>query len=146
MNVGEIMTKSVKTVSPSDPIKKAAEIMKDVGCGSVPVTDNGKVVGMLTDRDIVVKALAQGKNSDSPVKDYMASHVVTAHEDTDARDAANMMAENQVRRLPVVEKDKLVGILAIGDLARKNIFVSESGQALSEISEPSQHAKSVSPH
>lgn len=143
MQIQEIMTKSVKTVAPSDSIKKAAEIMQSVDCGSVPVTDGDKVVGMVTDRDIVVKQIAGGKSPDSPVKECMTSDVVTAKPDTDAQDAADIMADNQVRRLPVVENGKLVGIVAIADLARKNIFVSESGKALSEISEPNRRSNAV---
>lgn len=143
MNVKEIMTSDVKSVSSSDPIKKAAEIMKSVDCGSVPVVDQGQVVAMVTDRDIAVRAVADGKGPDTPVKDSMSHHVVTVSPDTDARQAATKMAENQVRRLPVVDGKKLVGILAIADLARKNIFVSESGHALSDISEPSQQSNAV---
>ncbi len=143
VNVSEIMTKSVKTVSPTDSVQKAAAIMKEVDCGSVPVTEGGRVVGMLTDRDIAVKVVAEGKNSDTPVKAPMTHEVVTIAPATDARKAANTMAENQVRRLPVVENQKLVGILAIADLARVNIFVSESGHALSEISEPNRQSNAV---
>ncbi|MCY0899981.1 MAG: CBS domain-containing protein [Firmicutes bacterium] len=143
MQVKEIMTKSVKTVSPSDSVKKAAQIMEEVNCGSVPVTEGDRVVGMLTDRDITIKAVARGQGSDTPVKNCMSSTVVTIKPDADAREAANMMAGNQVRRLPVVDNQKLVGILAIADLARVNIYVSESGKALSEISEPSRQANAV---
>jgi CBS domain-containing protein len=143
MQVKEIMTKSVKTVSPSDSVKKAAQIMEEVNCGSVPVTEGDRVVGMLTDRDITIKAVARGQGSDTPVKNCMSGTVVTIKPDADAREAANMMADNQVRRLPVVDNQKLVGILAIADLARVNIYVSESGKALSEISEPSRQANAV---
>ncbi|NMP20869.1 CBS domain-containing protein [Sulfobacillus harzensis] len=143
MNVQEIMSKDVKTVTSSDPIKKAAEIMKQVDCGSVPVVDQGKVIAMVTDRDIVVRAVAGGKGPDTPVKECMSQTVVTVSPETDARKAANTMADNQVRRLPVVQNGQLVGILAIADLARKNIYVSESGHALSDISEPNRQSNAV---
>ena len=146
MQVREIMTRAVKTVSPSDTIQKAAEIMKSVDCGSVPVTDGERVTGMLTDRDIVVTAIAKGKSPSTPVKECMTNTVVSIPPEKDAQSAANMMADNQVRRLPVVENGKLVGIIAIADLARKNIYVSESGQALSDISEPSQRSNSIPRH
>lgn len=143
VKVSEIMSKSVKSVSPDDSIQKAAQIMKEVDCGSVPVTEGMRVAGILTDRDIAIEAVAAGKGPETPLKAFMTKTVITVKPDTDARQAANMMAENQVRRLPVVENDKLVGILAIADLARVNIFVSESGQALSEISEPNRRPNAV---
>lgn len=143
MNVKDIMTPDVKTVSSTDPIKKAAQIMKEVNCGSVPVVDHGQVVAMVTDRDIATRVVANGKGADTPVQDCMSRQVVTVSPDTEARHAANTMAENQIRRLPVVDGKKLVGILAIADLARKNIYVSESGHALSDISEPSQQSNAV---
>ncbi len=146
MQVREIMTREVKTVSPSETIQKAAEIMKSVDCGSVPVVDGSRVTGMLTDRDIVISAVAGGKPSSTPVKECMTDTVVSISPEKEAQSAANLMADNQVRRLPVVENGKLVGIVAIADLARKNIYVSESGKALSDISEPSRHSNSVSRH
>ncbi len=146
MNVQEIMTKNVRSVAPSDPVKKAAEIMESVDCGSVPVTDQGRVVGMLTDRDIVIKAVARNQGPDAKVEQCMTTQVVTVKPSTDAREAADIMAENQVRRLPVVDQGALTGILAIADLARVHIYVSESGAALSQISKPNRQSNSVSPH
>ncbi len=143
MQVQEIMTKKVSTVSSKDSIQKAAKIMQDIDCGSTPVVEGSKVTGMVTDRDITLKAVAQGKGPDTAIQDVMVKKVITCNPDTDAREAANLMAKHQVRRLPVVEQEKLVGILAIGDLARVHIFVSESGHALSEISEPSQRPNAV---
>lgn len=143
MNVGEIMSKNVSTVKPEDSIQKAAEIMRRIDCGSTPVTEEGAVVGVITDRDIAIEAVAQGKGPDTPVKAVMFERVVTVKPDTDARAAADIMAKHQIRRLPVVDQGRLVGILAIGDLARHNIFVTESGKALSEISEPSRSSNAV---
>lgn len=143
MQVQEIMTHAVQTVSPSDSIQKAANIMKSVDCGSVPVTEGHQVVGIITDRDIVVTAVAAGKDSNTSVKSCMTDTVITVEVEKDAQTAADLMADHQVRRLPVVDHGKLVGILAIADLARKHIYVSESGQALSEISEPNRHANAI---
>jgi CBS domain-containing protein len=120
--------------------------MKSVDCGSVPVTEGGRVVGIVTDRDIVVTAVAAGKDPHTPVRFCMTDSVITIGGDKEAQAAADFMAEYQVRRLPVVEDGRLVGILAIADLARQNIFVSESGKALSEISEPNRHANRVPAH
>jgi len=143
MQVKEIMTAQVKTVTATDSVQKAAQLMKQLDCGSVPVIQDGRVIGMVTDRDITIKVTAQGQGPESPIKTVMSTQVVTITPDTDARKAANIMAENQVRRLPVVDQNKLVGILAIGDLARVNIFVSESGHALSDISEPNRQSNAV---
>lgn len=143
MQVKDVMSHDVQTVSPTDPIEKAAGIMQKIDCGSVPVTEGSTIVGMLTDRDIVMTAVASGKDPHTPVKDCMTHHIVTVESHKEAQDAANLMADNQVRRLPVVEHDKLVGIVSIGDLARQNIYVTESGQALSDISKPSPHANAV---
>lgn len=143
MQVQEIMTREVRTVAPSDSIQKAAQIMKTVDCGSVPVTEGSRVVGILTDRDIVVTAVASGEDAHCPVQQCMSDTVVTIEADRDAQAAADLMADHQIRRLPVVQQGKLVGILAIADLARQHIFVSESGQALSEISEPNRHARAI---
>ena len=143
MQVKDVMSRAVKTVNPTDSIQKAASIMHHIDCGAVPVIDGSTIVGMLTDRDIVMNAVASGKDPHTPVKDCMTHHIVTVEPHQEAQDAANLMADNQVRRLPVVEHDKLVGIVSIGDLARQNIYVTESGQALSDISKPSQHANAV---
>lgn len=143
MQVRKIMTTGVKTVAPDDAIRRAAEIMKSVDCGSVPVVDGTRVIGIVTDRDIVVSAVAQGKDSTTPVRFCMSEQIVTIGPDKEAQTAADLMAENQVRRLPVVDQGRLIGIVAIADLAREHIFVSESGHALSEISEPNRHANRV---
>lgn len=143
MNVRDIMSQNVSTVQAGDTLQKAAAIMRRLDCGSTPVVEGEKVVGVVTDRDIAVGAVAEGKGPETPVRTVMFDRVVTVGPNTDAREAAALMAKHQVRRLPVVEQGKLVGILAIGDLARHNIFVTESGQALSEISEPSRQSNAV---
>lgn len=132
----DIMTTSVSTIKNSDTIRDAAKIMKDLNVGSVPVCDNtNKPVGMLTDRDIVLNSVSMGKNNDQNVEDVMTRNVITASADTDIHEAAKIMAQNQIRRLPVVENNKLVGIVSIGDLAVRDIYVNEAGDALSSISE-----------
>ena len=120
-----------------DSLTAAAKIMRDVNCGSVPVCENKKVIGMITDRDIVLNCVADGKDCNTVhCHDAMTSSVISCAPDADAHECARMMAENQVRRIPVVENGQMVGICAIGDLATVNIHVNEAGEALSQISQP----------
>ena len=130
------MTKDVKVCAPHDPVTAAARIMRDVNCGTVPVCEGKKVVGMITDRDIVLNVVADGKDTNSVhCHDCMTTDVVTCTPDTDVHECARMMADHQIRRIPVVQNGELVGICAIGDLSRINIFVNEAGEALSNISQ-----------
>lgn len=134
--VQDIMTKNVKVCGPHDSVTAAAKIMRDVNCGTVPVCEGKKVVGMITDRDIVLNVVADGKDSDAVhCHDCMTSDVITCSPETDVHECARMMSKNQIRRIPVVQNGELVGICAIGDLSTVNIFVNEAGEALSNISE-----------
>jgi len=137
--VRDIMTKDVKVCAPHDAVASAAKIMRDINCGSVPVCEGKKVVGMVTDRDIVIHCVAEGKDCNSVhCHDSMSSDIITCSSDTDVHECSKIMAENQIRRIPVVENGEMVGICAIGDLATVNIFVNEAGDALSHISEQIQ--------
>ncbi len=134
--VTEIMTKNVKVCAPHDSLKVAAGIMRDINCGSVPVCEGKKVIGMITDRDIVINAVADGKDINSVhCHDCMTKDVITCSPDTDVHECARMMADHQIRRIPVVQNGEMVGICAIGDLSTVNIYVNEAGEALSQISE-----------
>ena len=95
------------------------EIMRDEDTGAVPVVDNGRAVGMVTDRDIVVRAVADGSTPNRPVREIVTSAVVTVTPDMSTREAAQLMSEHQIRRLPVVENERLVGIVSLGDIAVK---------------------------
>lgn len=133
------MTSDVSFVQASDSIQKAAQLMESINVGSIPVCENQKVVGIITDRDIVLKAIAKGHNHEAKVSHCMSAQVVTVTPDTDAHEAADLMAQHQIRRLPVVDNSgNLVGICAIGDLATVDIHVNEAGDALSKISQPRQ--------
>ena len=135
--VKEIMTTDVKVCQPHDAIVEAAKIMRDVNVGIFPVCEGKRVIGMITDRDIVIQAIADGKDGNSVhCHDVMTTDVTTCTPDMDIHECANIMSEQQIRRLPVVENGELVGICAIGDLARVNIHIDEAGQALSNISDP----------
>lgn len=134
--VRDVMTKEVKVCKQHDTIITAAKMMRDINCGSVPICEGTKVIGMITDRDIVINCVADGKDCNSVhCHDLMTTNVITCSPDIDVHECARMMAEHQIRRIPVVQNGELIGICAIGDLATVNIFVNEAGQALSQISE-----------
>lgn len=134
--VQDIMTKNVKVCTSREPVTAAAKIMRDINCGSVPVCEGKKVVGMITDRDIVLNCVADGKDCNSVYcQDSMTKEVITCTPDTDAHECARLMADNQIRRIPVVQNGDMIGICAIGDLATVDIHVNEAGAALSQISE-----------
>lgn len=139
MKVRDLMTKDVRTADTNTSLTEVAQNMKNLNVGSIPVCDNNKnVVGIVTDRDIVLRFVAAGSNSkNSTAQDVMSTHIISVSPDTDVHEAANIMAKNQIRRLPVVENGKLEGIVAIGDFATQNIHINEAGEALSDISKPS---------
>ncbi|HPW40601.1 MAG TPA: CBS domain-containing protein [Bacillota bacterium] len=139
MKVKQIMTTDVSTVTPNDTVTKAASIMKQLNVGSVPVIDGSRVVGIVTDRDITLRGIAKGEDPNQKISEIMTSDVKYATPDMDVHAVADLMAENQVRRLPVIDNDKLVGIVAIGDLAVENIFENEAGEALHNISMGVRH-------
>ncbi|SHE93619.1 CBS domain-containing protein [Desulforamulus putei DSM 12395] len=134
----DIMTQNVATVTPQQTVQEAAQLMSQYNVGSVPVVENGKCVGIVTDRDIALRAVSQGQDpATTKVQTVMTTGVVTGTPQMDVHEAANLMARRQIRRLPVVENGQLAGIVALGDLATQNIYQNEAGQALSSISEPS---------
>ena len=135
MNIRDVMTLDPQTVSPQDSIQRAARIMRDQDTGVVPVVDNGRPVGVVTDRDIVVRAVAEDGKLNRPIGEIVSGSMVSVSPDTSTREAAELMSEHQVRRLPVVEDDRLVGIVSIGDLAVKEGKDSRVGDALQHISE-----------
>ena len=134
MHIRDVMTPNPRCVSPDDSIQSAAQIMRDEDTGAVPVCDNGRAVGIVTDRDIVIRAIADGQPN-RPVRDIATRDVISVSPDTSTREAAELMSEHQVRRLPVVEGDRLVGIVSLGDLAVKEAKDSRVGDTLEHISE-----------
>ena len=134
MNIRDVMTSNPRTVSPEDTIQNAARIMRDEDTGVVPGVENGRAVGVVTDRDIVVRAVADGQ-LDRPVREIVSGDVITARPDMSTKEAAQLMSEHQVRRLPVVENERLVGIVSIGDLAVKEGSDKRVGDALQDISQ-----------
>lgn len=135
MKVNEIMSRDISYVSPDTSIVEVAKLMQQKNIGSIPVCVGRRVVGIVTDRDIVIRDIALGKPIENArARDVMTVGLSTVTPETDIHEAANMMADKQVRRLPVVENGNLVGILAIGDMAVKPSFENEAGDALSDIS------------
>ena len=139
MNIQDIMTPAVDLVAPDTTIREAAVHMRDGNVGALPVGENDRLVGMVTDRDIAVRAVAEGKApGDCTVRDVMSKGVYYCFEDDDASRAAEVMAEHRVRRLPVLNRDKrLVGVVAIADLALAGL----ERPAIEEVSEPSREAR-----
>jgi CBS domain-containing protein len=139
MKVKDIMTKSVAYLNPSSTVTEAAQLMQKHNVGSIPVMDQSGVVGIVTDRDIVVRNVAHGSSPQStPVRDVMTSQVKTVTPEMDISDVSEMMAQQQIRRIPVVEGNTLVGIVALGDVAANPRFDTEASEALSEISKPAK--------
>ncbi|HZE62144.1 MAG TPA: CBS domain-containing protein [Burkholderiales bacterium] len=120
MRVSEAMTREVRIASPGQSIRDAAKMMAESDAGAVPVGDNDRLVGMITDRDIAIRAVAQGKGPDTPVRDVMSTEqVLYCYEDEELDHVAKNMSQQQVRRLPVVSRDKrLVGIVSLGNIAQ----------------------------
>ena len=136
MKVSDIMTRDVRLLSPDQTIREAASLMADIDAGAVPVGENDRLVGMITDRDIVVRAVAQGKSADTKVADVMSKEMLYCFDTDDIDAVARNMGKAQVRRLPVVNEDKrLVGIISLGDLAR-NDDPTTIGRTVSRVSTP----------
>jgi CBS domain-containing protein len=138
MQVYEVMTPDVEVIHPDATLKEAATKMSQLDIGPLPVCDGERLVGMLTDRDITIRATAQGCDPDTTkVRDMMTSEVVYCFEDQDVETAAQMMEMRQIRRVPVLDRDKrLVGIVSLGDLSVETGDRELAGKTLEGISEP----------
>ena len=144
MRVSEAMTRDVRVATPGQSIREAASQMSELDAGALPVGDNDRLVGIITDRDIALRAVAKGKGPDTPVREVMSTEIKYCFEDEDIEHVARNMAELQVRRLPVVSREKrLVGIVAIGDIARTE--EGQAGKAVKGVSRPGgEHSQSGS--
>lgn len=134
--IREIMTEDVESCSLLDNIFEVAVKMKEENVGAIPIVDQEKLVGMITDRDIVVRCIAEKRPASSKVEDIMSHDLITISPEATSRDAIQLMAQHQIRRLPVVEGEKLVGMVSLGDFAVRKLTDDQAGDALSEISEP----------
>lgn len=136
MKVQEAMTTDVRVARPDQSICEAAQMMMECDAGVLPVGENDHLIGVITDRDIAIRAVAENKSPQTPVREVMSKEVLYCFEDEDTEDVARNMGDNKVRRLPVVNRSKrLVGIVSIGDLALTN-DPDSTGEALAEISTP----------
>jgi len=135
MNVSEVMTAQVVTATPRTTIAQVARTMAEIESGVVPVTDEGKVVGLITDRDIVIRVVAEGLGLDTQLSEVMSTDVETCREDENVADATAKMGAKQIRRLVVLnEQGRLAGILSLGDIA-VDYGAKAVGKTLEEISE-----------
>jgi len=136
MKIREVMTRDAKLVNPNDTLQHAAKLMKACDCGILPVAEGDRLVGMITDRDIAVRCIAEGKGPNAKVSDAMTEEVKYCFDDEDVSHVCANMSKIQVRRLPVMDRNKrLVGIVSLGDLAHQ---APSNARALHGIARPSQ--------
>lgn len=143
MQVSEAMTRNVRVANIDETIEQAAQLMAGLDAGALPVSENNRLVGMITDRDIAIRAVARGKGPDTIVRDVMTDDVKYCFSDQEIEEVTRNMGEVQVRRLPVIDRDKrLVGILSLGDVA-VTTGNGAAGEALTGISRPGgEHSQS----
>jgi CBS domain-containing protein len=133
----DLMSRDVQIISPDGTIKEAAQQMRKGNFGMMPVGENDRMIGTISDRDIVIRAVAEGKDPSTKVREIMSEGIVWAYEEDSVDDAVKLMSDHQIRRLPIVNADKrLVGIVALGDFAVESSAIEAAGEALSEISKP----------
>ena len=133
----DVMSRDVQVISPETTIREAARTMHAGGFGMMPVGENDRMIGAISDRDIAIRAVAEGKGPGTKVREIMSAGIWWAYDDDTVEHAAKLMSEHQVRRLPVVDRDKrLVGIVALGDFAVDKSDIKPAAEALSRISEP----------
>ena len=144
MRISEVMTRDVQTIGPDQTAREAAAFMLSADAGSIPVTEGDRLIGMITDRDIAVRGVANGHGPDTPVRDLMTSGVVSVNIEDDIGAVVSKMSEAQVRRLPVIdERQRLCGIVSLGDLSRESEG-DTAQEALEGVSAPgSQHQQSA---
>ena len=139
MLVKDIMSNNIVSLNSEDSIERAAQMMKQFDVGSIPVCNEEKLVGMVTDRDIAVRSVASGANGNQQkISEVMTSNPVTGTPDMDVHDAAKIMSEQQIRRLPIIQNNNLVGIVSLGDISVEPTLQDNAEEALKNISEPTK--------
>ncbi|WHY87961.1 CBS domain-containing protein [Neobacillus novalis] len=133
--IRDIMTAEIECCTLLDNVFEVAVKMKELNVGAIPIVDQDKLVGMITDRDIVIRGVAEKHPGSSKVEAIMSNDLITVTPDTSSKEAAKVMAEHQIRRLPVVDDGRLIGIVSLGDFAINELTDDQAKQALSEISE-----------
>ncbi len=135
--VSDVMTRDVRSLAPTDTVADAAQAMEQLDVGVIPVCEDDKLLGVVTDRDIVLRAVAKGLDGSTALSRVMSTDVRTAREDDDMDTVLADMASSQIRRLPVLDsEERLIGIISIGDIAFKGQDEEDVGQSLGEISAP----------
>jgi CBS domain-containing protein len=140
MKLRDIMTKQVQEVPPEATLQEAAQLMKSIDTGALPVCDHHRLIGMITDRDITIRGTASGQSpQQAHVSDVMTNDLIFCYEDEDVEEAARLMEARQIRRLPVLDRSKrLVGIVSLGDIAVRQHNDALSGEVLEQVSQPVQ--------
>jgi CBS domain-containing protein len=137
MKVSDCMTRDVRTAAPAQSLREAAQLMAELDVGILPVGENDRLVGMVSDRDLAVRGLACGLGPDSEVREVMTDTVKYCYADQSIEEVSRNMGDVQVRRMPVVDREKrLVGIISLSDIANGEGAVEEAGEALRDISQP----------
>ncbi|EHL74065.1 CBS domain-containing protein [Bacillus smithii] len=134
MKVRDIMSSNIESCSSQDSLQTVASKMKQLNIGALPVVENGQVTGMITDRDVTIRAVADD-NANKNVEQVMTHNVVSVSPDASVEEAAQLMAQHQIRRLPVVENGQIVGMVALGDLSVSEKSNEKAGEALTQISQ-----------
>ncbi|MDC3416505.1 CBS domain-containing protein [Aquibacillus salsiterrae] len=135
-SVKDIMSTDISFCTPNDSIVDAAKRMRDINVGAIPIcSSNKELLGMVTDRDIVIRAVADGKIENVKISQVMSNELISVEPGTSIQEASDLMARHQIRRLPVVERGEIVGMIALGDLALEDKSNEAAGRALEEISE-----------
>jgi CBS domain-containing protein len=141
LKLKEIMSTDIVSLNQNDSIESAAQLMKQYNIGSIPITGQNGVIGIVTDRDITLRAVASGQNtSRQTVGEVMSTNIVSGRPDMDVHEAARIMSENQIRRLPVVENRSLVGMVSLGDISVEPELQDNAEQALKNISKPADNS------
>lgn len=139
MKIRDIMSRDIATLRSDDTIERAARLMKQYDVGAIPVCTDDRIIGIVTDRDIAVRSVAPGQVGNQRVSDVMSTNLVVGNPDMDVHDAASIMSDRQIRRLPIVENNKLVGIVSLGDISLEPTSSNSAKEALKSISEPGGH-------
>ena len=135
--IKDLMSRNVQVISPDKTIREAAQHMLKGNFGMMPVGENDRLIGSISDRDITIRAVAGGKDSRTTVREVMSEGILWAYENDSVNEVAKLMSEHQIRRLPIVNADKrLVGIVALGDFAVDSTDITVASEALAEISQP----------
>jgi CBS domain-containing protein len=133
--VRDVMTTDVEYCTPLDNVYEVAVKMRDLDVGAIPIVENDRLIGLITDRDLVVRGIAEKRSGSNQVTNVMSDNLITVSPNTSVEEAAQLMAKHQIRRLPVVENGRLVGMVSLGDLATNQYSDQSAGRALSEVSE-----------